>query len=75
MDLCWWTWQSYRRAAVVGFVSSQYQKRVSKLTNLAHVLSDSLVLLKIFSKSSTVQVWLVDGPELQKKMVRVTRKS
>ena len=29
---------------------SQYQKKVSKLTNLAHVLSDSMVLLKKTSK-------------------------
>ena len=34
----------------MGSSPSQYQKRVSKVTNLVHILSDSLDLLKIFSK-------------------------
>ena len=50
MDLCWRTWRSYQQVTSVGSSMSQYQKRVSKLTKLANVLFDDLVLLKIFSK-------------------------
>ena len=50
MDLRRQTCVSYRQAAVVGFGLSQYQCKVSSVTNLAHVLSFNFVLLKIFSR-------------------------
>ena len=50
MDFRWRTWASYQRATAVDFGPTQYQWIVSKVTNLDHVLSSSLDLLKIFSK-------------------------
>ena len=50
MDSRWRTWASYRRVPTVGSSPSQYQWKVSSVTNFAHVLSSNLVLLKIFSK-------------------------
>ena len=38
-DLRWRTWASYRWAARVGFGPSQYQWKVSNVTNFSHVLS------------------------------------
>ena len=49
-DLRWCTRVSYLMASGVGSGPSQYQLRVFNITNLAHVLSSSLVLLKILSR-------------------------